>query len=134
MLRSNSSTVIKESIRIGFAINHPKKRLYRTNSIAHELRNLGKRFDWFTKNSISIPLEPKNNLERKRTIFITGSLTCYKVRVDIWHYVTGGDFNYYEFIENNGRSLLYRLVALGILDNSYLPSIPPYQQALIEKL
>ena len=115
-------------------IKVPKKRLYRTNSIALELRNLGKRFDWFTKNSISIPLELKSNTERKRSLFITGSLTCYKVRVDVWNYVTGGDFNYYEFIENNGRSLLYRLVALDILDNSYLPSIPPYQQALIEKL
>ena len=134
MLRSNSSTVIKESIRIGFTMKQPKKRLYRTNSIAHELRNVGKRFDWFTKNSISIPLEPKTNNERKRTLFITGSLTCYKVRVDVWNYVTGGDFNYYEFVENNGRSLLYRLVALGILDSSYLPGISPYQQALIEKL
>lgn len=112
----------------------PKQRLYRTNSIARELRNLGKPFQWFTKNSITLELPLANNTERKRTLFITGSLTCYKIRIDVWSYVSGGDFTYREYSETTGRSLLYRLVAEGTLNDSYLPSIPPYCQALIEKL
>jgi len=99
----------------------PKKRLYRTNSIANELRNIGKPFEWFTKNSIVIHPQTESPSQLRKTVFITGSLTCFKVRVDLWKFVNNGDFFYFEIIAPNGRALLYRLVDMDILDHNYLP-------------
>lgn len=108
----------------------PRKRLYRTLSIAKELRNQGKAFEWFTKNSIVIHVPTENPSQLKKTVFITGSLTCYKVRVDLWQWVNKGDFFYFEVIENNGRSLLFRLVEMDILYVDYLPSVSNYHSKL----
>lgn len=99
----------------------PKKRLYRTNSIANELRKLGKPFQWFTKNSISIDIPKQFKNEQHRTMFITGSVSCYKVRIDVWYYTNSGDFQYIELPCNSGRSLLFELVHITALDSSYLP-------------
>jgi hypothetical protein len=99
----------------------PKKKLYRTLSIARELRDQGKAFDWFTKNSISIHVPTESPSQLRKVVFITGSLTCYKVRVDLWQFVNNGDFFYFEIIAGNGKQLLYRLVEMDVLDHNYLP-------------
>jgi hypothetical protein len=100
----------------------PKKRLYRTNSIANELRKLGKPFEWFTKNSISLEIPKRFRNEQKRTLFITGSLNCYKIRIDVWYYTNQGDFQYIELPCSTGHSLLFELVKITALDPSYLPA------------
>ena len=100
----------------------PKARLYRTNSIAKELRNEGVAFEWFNKNCIVVTLPTKDNSERQRTLTVSGCLTCYKVRVDVWSYMSGGSFTYYELILPTGRALLFRLVAMGLAPIDWLPS------------
>ena len=100
----------------------PKKRLYRTNSIANELCKLGKPFEWFTKNSISMEIPKRWKNEQKRTMFITGSLNCYKIRIDVWYYTNQGDFQYIELPCSSGHSLLFELVKITALDSSYLPA------------
>jgi len=123
-----SAKVVFANSKIG-RLRLPKKKTYRTLSIAQYLRDQGKAFEWFTKNSISIDLPVKDSSERKRTMFITGSLTCYKIRIDIWSFVNGGDFTYHEFTENHGRALVFHLVAKGFLPNSYLPTLSPFPYA-----
>jgi hypothetical protein len=98
----------------------PKKRLWRTNNLAKTLREQGKAFQWFTKNSITFDIPVMAPL-RKKSVFITGSLTCYKVRVDTWSFITGGSFSYREFEFTNGNALLWNLVYEDILPNDYLP-------------
>lgn len=104
----------------------PKARLYRTNSIAKELRSQGIAFEWFNKNCIVVYLPTKDNSERQRTLTISGALTCYKIRVDVWSFVTGGTFTYYELILPTGQALIFKLVSMGIAPIDWLPlPVPP---------
>lgn len=102
----------------------PKARLYRTNSIAKELRNQGIRFEWFTKNSIMVSLPLKNNSESRRALYITGSVTLYKVRVDVWSHTRGGSFTYHEIKANDGATLIWKLVQSGLAPIDWLPQPP----------
>jgi len=113
---------------------YPKRKLYRTLSLARELRAIGKPFEFFTKNTIAFDLERRENNEYKRRIYIVGSLTCYKVRIDIWKCLESGDFTYTEYPEVTGHQLLNKLVALGVLPYDFVPDLPPYQKALITDL
>jgi hypothetical protein len=108
----------------------PRKRLYRTNSIAKEFRDRGFYFEWFSKNSISFEIPKKELRESKRVVYLTGSLVCYKVRVDVWYFANDHAFQYYEIIEPHGRALLFTLCELDILPSSFLPSITPYHSKL----
>jgi hypothetical protein len=113
-------------------VRQPKQRLYRTLSIAKELRNQGKLFEWFSKNSIVIHVPTECPSQLKKTVYIAGSLTCYKVRVDLWKLVNNGDFYQFDIIENSGRSLLFRLVEMDIIPIDYLPQVSNYHSKLNE--
>ncbi len=139
MLSTRQKAAIQDAVdRVhrAFPERSPKRRLFRTNNIAHELRKLGKPFEWFTKNSIVLRLPKDDCIFRKRALFITGSLTCYKIRLDEQRLISEGDFKLWELPDVTGRSLLLSLVRMGLLDESYRPEIeiPKYQRALMNEL
>ena len=98
-----------------------RKKTYRTLSLAKELRSLNKTYWFFNDNSIVLESHYKG-VYRKKTVLIIGSETCYKIRVDVWLLAGGGNFYYKEFEYVTGASLLFELVSLEILDQTFIHS------------
>ncbi len=102
-------------------LSKPKiSRTWRSANLAKELKHNGIKYQWFNKNTILIEI-PVKVPERRRNVLITGSLTCYKVRIDHWSYITGGSFTYHEIEAVTGNNLLWELVSMDLLPKSYLP-------------
>lgn len=98
-----------------------RKKTYRTLSLARELRKLGKDYWYFQDNIIALDFM-YGRTYRKKVINICGSMECYKVRVDIWDLCGSGRFFYKEFDYTTGACILFELVALEILDSSFIHS------------
>lgn len=116
------------------------KPSYRIKSLVRELETLQEPFKYFTPNTIQISFEsikfPQYGSfryegttlkpELNKDIFISGNMCNYIVMI--------GQSWRFETFEKNGRSLLYRLIAMNVLPERFTPELPKYQQALIEKL
>lgn len=107
-----------------------RKKLYRTLSLASELRALQKDYFYFHDNAIALEFLNGGNYQKK-TVLIVSTEDCYKVRVDIWGYSKGGGHFYYKEIEQpTGNRLLWELVSLEILDTTYLPKITKHHDRI----
>ena len=94
-----------------FPVMRKLKTSYRVKSLARELEQLKEPFQYFTPNTIQISNEGKE-------IFISGHHYNYIVMI-------GQDWRF-ETFEKSGRSLLYRLVAMNVLPERFLPVLPKY--------
>jgi len=109
-----------------------RKKLYRTLSLARELRNLGKEYFYFHENAIALEFFHGGHY-KKKTICIVANEHCYRVRVDLWTFEkSGGHFYYKEIDQPTGNHLLWELVCLEILDNSFLPKITKHHDRINE--
>ena len=109
--------------RLTHAPKFPKKRkTYRTLSLARELRSLKKEYWYFQENSIVVDFMYGKNY-KKKVITMCGTESCYRVRIDVWALAGGGNFYYKEFDYQTGASLLFELVALEVLDQTFIHSI-----------
>lgn len=101
--------------------SHPAKT-FRTLMLENYLKSQNLQFDRLNDNCLILIFEC-------RTVHIAGSLACYKVRVDLWNKVDGGDFYYGEYEEQYPRALMFRLVAMNVLPASFLPTLSPFPYA-----
>lgn len=107
-----------------------RKKLYRTLSLARELRALQKDYFYFHDNAIALEFLNGGKYQKK-TVLIVSTEECYKVRVDIWGYSKGGGHFYYKEIEQpTGNRLLWELVSLEILDTTFLPKITKHHDRI----
>lgn len=98
----------------------PKRsKTYRTLSLARELRALHKDFWYFNDNTIVLEFLYGKGF-KKKVVTILGNLHCYRVRVDVWTLTGGGNFYYKEFDYPTGASILFELVAIEVLDQTFL--------------
>lgn len=101
-----------------------RKKLYRTLSLAKELRKLGKEYFYFHDNAIAMEFI-NGGTYKKKTICIIANDHCYRIRVDVWTFdKTGGHFFYKEIDSAHGHQLLWELVSQEILDKTFLPPAP----------
>ena len=113
-------------------VKFPKRsKTYRTLSLARELRALKKEFWYFNDNTIVLEFLYGKGF-KKKVITILGNLHCYRVRVDVWTLTGGGNFYYKEFDYPTGSSILFELVAIEVLDNSFLPAVSNFHQKINE--
>jgi len=101
--------------------SHPAKT-FRTQLLEKYLQAQDLKFERLNDNCIILIFECK-------TVHIAGALSCYKVRVDLWNKVDGGDFYYGEYEDQYPRQLIFRLVANNVLPAFYLPSLSPFPYA-----
>jgi len=107
-----------------------RKKLFRTLSLARELRNLQKEFFYFHENAIAIEIF-FGGAFKKRTVCIVANDSCYRVRVDTWTFdKSGGHFYYKEIEQPTGNHLLWELVSLEVLDASFLPKITKHHERI----
>lgn len=116
----STSTAIYAKVR-------PRKnkdsKTYRTLSLARYLRDQGLPFDWSYNNTIALKDVDSGEWPPawKMNIYITGTLTCYRVRVDYWKAVSGGDFFIREYSQTSGVFLIVELIKDKILPAAYMP-------------
>jgi len=97
-------------------------KTFRTLLLEKYLNSENHDFQYLNDNCLII-------LQECKTVYLAGSLSCYKVRVDLWNKVDGGDFYYGEYEEQTPRALIFRLVAMNVLPAYFLPSLSPYPYA-----
>jgi len=106
------------------------KKLFRTLSLARELRNLNKDYFYFNENAIALEFFFGPNY-KKKTVCIVANERLYRVRVDLWLFdKSGGHFYYKEIEQPSGNRLLWELVCFEILDNTFLPRITKHHELI----
>jgi len=117
--------------RISHVIFPKRQKTYRTLSLARELRLLEKEFWYFNDNTIVLEFLYGKGY-KKKVVTLLGAFNCYRVRVDVWTLTGGGNFYYQEFDYPTGSSMLFELVSIEVLPDSFLPSVSDFHTKINE--